>query len=84
MNVNGRDVHLVQVQGAEWKPETKKGDRLRFSYRGNGVEAAVDYVVAAVCAPDDESCEVTRGNATITVTSRSLKRVVAAQGFCGS
>ncbi len=84
MNINGRDVHLVQVQGAEWKAESKKGDRLRFSYRGDGVEAAVDYVIAAVCAPDDESCEVLRVNATITVTRGSSKRVVAAQGLCGS
>jgi hypothetical protein len=84
MNIDGRDVHLAPVSSRDKKTELKKGDRSVFRYRGNGVEVAVTYVVTGLCAPDDERCEVTKYNATITVTLGSAKRVLAAHGICGS
>ena len=84
MNINGRDVQLKPAGSTERKSEAKKGDRTIYRYRGDGVEVVVNYTVTGVCAPNDESCEATKYGAAITVTSGSAKRVVAAQGVCGS
>lgn len=84
MNIGGRDTALALVESSGAKRESKKGDRSTYHYRGEGVDVVVKYVVTGVCAPDDESCEVTNYDALITVATRSAKRTIRAHGICGS
>ncbi len=84
MNIGGRDTALKLVRSTGGNSELKKGDRLTYRYHGEAVDVVVRYVVTGVCAPDDESCEVTNYDATVTVQTRSGKRTVRAHGICGS
>jgi hypothetical protein len=84
MNIDGRDTPLMLVESKERKGEPQKGDHSSFRYRGKGIEATIGYVVVGLCAPDDESCEVISYDASLTVTTRSGRRVLTAHGVCGS
>ena len=84
MNINGRDAALKLIEPKEPKGEPKKGESSTYRYRGAGVEVVVRYVVTGICAPDDESCEVTNYKALVTVTTASGTRALPAHGTCGS
>jgi hypothetical protein len=84
MNIDGRDVHLAPTGPSERPSESKLGGHARSSYQAGGLRVVVRYTVTGVCAPADESCEVTKYRATLTVTRGTAKRMVAAHGECGT
>jgi hypothetical protein len=84
VNLGGRDTPLKLVGSSGANREHKKGDRLMYHYRGEGVNVVIKYIVTGVCAPDEESCEVTNYDAEITIATRSGKRTLRAHGICGS
>jgi hypothetical protein len=84
MNIDGCDVMLKLVNSQELKSGFNVGDHSSVRYHGDTFDVEVIYTVTGVCKPDDEQCEVTDYNATITVTSGSAHRSLAAHGICGS
>jgi hypothetical protein len=84
LNINGKDARFKLVSHREPQGNLKKGQRSTWSYTAEGIHVRVDYVVIGVCDPNDESCEVTYYDATITVTHGNDKQVVKAKGSCGS
>ena len=84
MNIDGKDTKLKPVSHREPKGDSKKGDRSTWNYAAKGTKVRVDFVVAGVCAPNDEGCESASYDATITVIRGSGKQVVKAKGECGS
>ena len=84
MHIDGQDRVMKVVSPVERPVSPKIGDRTSYDYRSDGITVRVQYVVTGVCKPEDESCEVTNYDATVTVTSRSGTRVVQAHGICGS
>ena len=60
----------------------KKGARSRYHYRSKSVDVVVRYTLIRPCSY--EGCEAEGYNATLTVQTHSGKRVVRAQGVCGS
>jgi hypothetical protein len=84
MNIDGEDIKLRLVRGHEPNKRPGRGDRSTFAYRAGDIGVRVDFVVTGVCAPEDESCEVTQYTATIRISRGKSKRVVKAVGICGS
>jgi len=84
MHVDGRDTPLALVKSYEPDGEVKKGLRSTYIYRGDGIDVVIKYVVVGVCAPDDESCEVTQMDAVVSVTARRGKARFRAHGICGT
>jgi hypothetical protein len=84
ININGKDIKLKHVSHREPEGDPKKGDRSTWNYAGKGTTVRVDFVATGVCDPNDESCEVTYYDATITVTQGKAKRVTKVTGLCGS
>ena len=68
VNLDGRDIRLRLVRQKEksWNP--KIGDRSWTIYAVGELSVRVDFVVARVCDPNDESCEVTWYNVKLTVS----------------
>jgi hypothetical protein len=84
MNIGGRDTALRLVDSTDAADPSQKGARSTKHYRGKGVDVVVRYTLTHVCSPTDEACEAEGYNATLTVQTHSGKRVVRAQGVCGS
>jgi hypothetical protein len=84
MNLDGRDTKLKPTSHREPKSEPKKGDRSTFNYAAKGTSVRVDFVATEVCSPNDDGCEVTSYDATITLTRGAARQVVKAQGICGT
>jgi hypothetical protein len=60
INIDGKDKILTLTKIEEKVPEKEPiiGERSKYWYAGGGIEVAVEYVVTQVCAPNNESCEV--------------------------
>jgi len=84
MNIDGKDVKFKLVSHHQSTEKAKKGDRSTWTYAARGTTVRVDFVVTGVCPPNDESCEVTSYDATITVTRGGSQQQVLAKGQCGS
>jgi hypothetical protein len=84
MNIDGKDRMLKLVSHREPKGAPRKGDRSTWNYADKETKVRIDFVVTRVCDPNDESCEVTWYDATITVTRKNGKGVVNVKGVCGS
>jgi len=84
MNIDGKDTGLNPVSHREPKGGPRKGDRSTANYAAKGTKVRVDFVVAGVCAPNDEGCESASYYATITVIHGLGKQVVKVKGDCGS
>jgi hypothetical protein len=84
MNIDAKDIRLHLVRMREWKGMPKKGNRSTYRYKGPGISVLVDYVVTAICTPDDESCEVTSYDAEIVIKTVSGKQTLRTHGICGS
>jgi hypothetical protein len=83
LNIDGRDVDLKMRNSAGMNRELKVGDRYNETYGGDDLKARVDYVVTGVCDSNDESCEVTYIDATITVERHGSKQQIKARGLFG-
>jgi hypothetical protein len=83
MNIDGRDVELKMVDSDQPNREMKVGERFSKTYVGGNLNIRVDYVVVEVCDPNDEGCEVTRYNATITIDRNGAKGQVKVRGLGG-
>jgi hypothetical protein len=83
INVDGKDLKLKPVSHREPKGEPKKGDRSTFNYAGKETAVRVDFVATEVCSPNDEGCEATSYDATITVIRGLARQVVKVKGMCG-
>ena len=84
MNIDGQDMNLKLVSHREPRGPSKKGDRSTWTYSRRGITVRVDFVVTALCPPNDEVCEVIYYDATITVTRGTNKQLVIVKGVCGS
>jgi hypothetical protein len=83
MNIDGRDVDLRLVDNDEPNRKLKVGENFSKTYAGGNLNVRIDYVVAEVCDPNDEGCEVTRYLATITIDRNGVKQKVKARGLGG-
>jgi hypothetical protein len=85
MNISGKDVRLRLVSSTEPAHRViKKGDRFSRRYQAGGAKVRIDFVATGVCESNDEQCESTSYDATITATQRNRKQVVKTVGGCGS
>ncbi len=82
MNLDGKDIKLALTHRTTPKV-IKIGSRLTRTYSGNGYAVSVVYITTKMCAPNDEACEVTDYNATITVSKGARKQTVKLKGGCG-
>ncbi len=84
MNINGKDTKLTRVKSTEDEDvEYKVGRRFYEEYSAKGIKVRVDYLTTWICSPDDEGCEVTKYDITITVTKGDDSKIVKATGVCG-
>jgi hypothetical protein len=82
MNIDGADVPLQVVGEVDKRPI--KGTRMIKAYRAPGIEVKATYTVTWDCSQsDNESCEVTRYNATYEVSKGSQTQTVEASGEVG-
>lgn len=79
MNIEGKDTKLRRVKTTEPQGALKQGHRLQKTYIAPRTKVQIDYVVDSVCTQDQE-CEVTGYDASITVTRNQRKQIV---GSCG-
>jgi hypothetical protein len=86
ININGSDkiLRLTKADEDTAKKEPVIGDRSRFYYAGGGVKVAVEYVITEVCAPSDESCEVTYYRAELAVSANHQTVNVTGYAVCGT
>jgi hypothetical protein len=84
MNIDGKDTNLKLVSQGEPKGDLKRGDRFTSYYGTKGTKVQVDFLVTRVCDPNDESCEVTYYDATITVSRGINKQGLKVKGLCGT
>ena len=84
MNIDGRDVDLKMVDSDEPDRELKVGEHFSKTYTGGNLNVRIDFVVAGLCDPKDEGCEVIYYcDATITVDRNGAKQQVKARGLGG-
>ena len=82
MNIEGQDRMLKADQGfGIGSPQL--GHRHRDEFNADGVRIQIDWVVTSVCSAQDEGCEFTEAEATITATRGSLEQKISAKGGCG-
>jgi len=84
ININGKDIKLKLVGRREPEREPRNGDRSVFNYATQRIKVRVDFLVTGVCDPNDESCEVTYYDATLTITRGRTIRMVRTKGICGT
>jgi hypothetical protein len=84
MNINGKDVKLTRVKSTENEDdEYKIGRRYYEEYSAKGIKVRIDYLTTWICPPEDEGCEVTKFDITITVTKGEASKALKAMGLCG-
>jgi len=84
MNIDGKNVKLKLVGSSEPSGGVKKkGERFSRNYVSGDVKVRMDFVTASVCAPNDEGCESTNYNVTVTVWKGGRQQTVKAVGGCG-
>ena len=84
MNIDGENVRLKLVSSSEPSGGVpKKGERFSRNYVSRGAKVRMDFVTTSVCAPNDEACESTGYDVTVTVWKGGLKQTVKAVGGCG-
>ena len=83
MNINGQDIMLKEIETTEPKTELRKGDRYRSTYKAGEITVQLDHLVTKSCDPDDEACEFTYMDVTITVVQGDQRQIVKARGGCG-
>lgn len=82
MNIDGKGVKLTLTASSKSSVE-RPGMRSYETYRAANIGVRIDYVVTRVCKPNDEDCEATAYDATLSVTNRGRKRVIKSRGYCG-
>ncbi len=85
MNIDGQDIRLELIENREsaHQDSIRKGERSSELYQAGKLGVRVNYLVTKVCDPNDEACEVTWYDATITVTRDNQKKVLKTKGTCG-
>jgi hypothetical protein len=84
MNVDGKDIRLKLVSSSEPSGGVKKrGEGFSRNYVAGEVKVHMNFVTTSVCAPNDESCESTRYEVTVSVSKGGRKQTVKAVGGCG-
>jgi hypothetical protein len=82
MNIDGRNVELTVLRDEENKG-VRVGYRFFQTYGSSNLRVRIDYIVTRICDPNDEGCEVTWYEATITVTRKGSSRRTGVLGVCG-
>jgi len=82
-NIDGRDVRLRLTSSTRPKGREKIGSRLTRTYEAAGIKVSVAYITTRLCKPNDENCESTDYDATVTVTKGDRKQTVTLKGGCG-
>jgi hypothetical protein len=72
------------VESDEPDRELKVGEHFSKTYTGGKLNVRIDFVVAGLCDPKDEGCEVIYYcDATITVDRNGAKQQVKTRGLGG-
>jgi hypothetical protein len=85
INLDGKDIKLklrIHKNASGAGDEEKVGSKSMDIFDGPGVTIKVDYIATWVCPPDDESCEITLYDATVTITRRKASKTVKVKGLC--
>jgi hypothetical protein len=84
INLDGKDVKLKLISKVDYKGKERVGKKFSRKYVAGNATVLVEYVITSVCAPNDESCEVTGHSGTITVTKDSrMQKLTKLTGGCG-
>lgn len=83
MNIDGVDMELRLARSTEQKGKERIGSRSTRTYVAAGVRAFAVYVTTRMCKPNDEDCEATDYDATMTVTKGRRKQTIRLKGACG-
>jgi hypothetical protein len=83
MNLAGKDIKLKSISRSGDLETIKKGVKSTIVYGNGPFTVTLDRVITSVCAPNDESCEFTGYDATITVQNGKEKQVIKSTGGCG-
>jgi hypothetical protein len=83
MNIDGENVRLKLISSTEPSEGVKRGGRFSRSYVSSNIKVRIDFVATSVCAPNDEACESTNYDVTVTVIKGSRRQSVKAIGGCG-
>lgn len=82
-NVNGKDTIFKRTKKGKRPARVKIGSRFSDEYAANGITIKIDYITTRVCLPNEEECEATFYDATVTATKGKLKTIMKTKGACG-
>ena len=84
INLDGKDLLLRMIDHSiEKKGKSKIGDHSWEIYKAGKLNLRVDSIISKLCDAKDESCEVIRYKATITLTRNGQKEILKTIGICG-
>lgn len=83
MNIDGVDIELRLARSTDLKGKERIGRRRTRTYVGAGVRVFAVYVTTRMCKPNEEDCEATDYDATVTVTKGERKQTAKLKGACG-
>lgn len=84
INLDGKDLLLRLIDHSiEKKGKSKTGDHSWEIYKAVNLKLRVDSIISKLCDAKDESCEVIRYKATITLTRNGRKEILRTIGICG-
>lgn len=89
MNIDGRNVRLKLISSNEpystddSASSIRRGARFYRRYVVGNVQVRMNFIVTSVCALNNESCESTGYNVTITAVKGNRRQTVRAVGGCG-
>ncbi len=84
INLDGKDLLLRMIDHSiEKKGKSKTGDHSWEIYKAVNLKLRVDSIISKLCDAKDESCEVIRYKATITLTRNGRKEILRTIGICG-
>ncbi len=82
INLDGKDLLLrLMDKSNEKKGKPKIGDHSWETYKAGNLKLRVDSIISKLCDAKDESCEVIRYKATITLTRNGQKEILKTIGI---
>lgn len=83
LNIDGETIKLKSMGGSKARRNERVGDRSWERFSVGNITARIDYLVTAVCDPDDENCESTRYSVRLAVARARASTTVRALATCG-
>ena len=82
-NISGKDTVFKLVKRGKLAARERVGSRHDDEFAANGITIKVDYLTTRMCLKNEEDCEATFYDVTITAVKGNLKTIVKTKGSCG-